>query len=375
MAKKIFGLTFPLSFSQGTKEMRTSVSSTILSLAVVAAWMGWTATSIQAETPEPCQAACNTDCSAACETSCEDFGQRGGLLSFLDRCGDCNRCGPQWSFNAEAVALQRSTTRHQQLFKGANDPNLINSQTMDFPLAYGAQIGAIRHGVCGWDVELAYMQVDGFEATRTDPGFVSMVTDGTGGNYIVTDASARYNSALYSGELNLRKQWRDGITLLSGFRMLELDENLNTAGTAVVGSELVTLDVNAYNHLYGFQVGADVEVYNYGGPLQINTICKAGVYQNYASQNIRRIDTGVSDEMLGATRERTAFMGEVGVVATYSITKRLAFRATVQAVWLEGIALAPEQIGESNFRTSEAYVDAAGGVFYYGGGLGLEYRF
>ena len=73
--------------------------------------------------------------------------------------------------------------------------------------------------------------------------------------------------------------------------------------------------------------------------------------------------------------DQIAFLGEAGVVLTYAITERLAFRASYEAIWLEGVALAPEQIGASNFLTSTAMVDTSGGVLYQGCGLGLEYRF
>ena len=85
-----------------------------------------------------------------------------------------------------------------------------------------------------------------------------------------------------------------------------------------------------------------------------------------------------SDDTLSATRNRAAFMGEAGVVATYALTKRLALRATAEAIWIEGVALAPEQIGASSFGAvapGSAFVDTSGGVFYYGCGLGIEYRF
>ena len=81
---------------------------------------------------------------------------------------------------------------------------------MNFPLAYGGQVGAIRHGVCGWDVELSYFQVDGFNASVFNAGPVTMVTDANGAFALVSNASADYRSALYRRELNLRKECAKG---------------------------------------------------------------------------------------------------------------------------------------------------------------------
>ena len=248
---------------------------------------------------------------------------------------------------------------------------------MDFPVAFGFQVGAIRHDVCssGWDLEVAYFQVDGFATEAFLPDHSYMVTDITGGFLEVADATARYTSALYSGELNARHPCTDWLTLLAGFRMVELDEHYQAVATGVKTPVPVTLNVNAYNHLYGFQLGADAEVYNMGGPVRINALCKAGIYDNFARQNIRRVETGFTDESLSARRDQATFLGEAAVVATYALTKRLAFRASYGAMWLVDVALAPEQLSATNFATSTATVDTAGGVFYHGGGLGFDYRF
>jgi hypothetical protein len=246
---------------------------------------------------------------------------------------------------------------------------------VNFPVAFGPEVSAIHHGQCGWDVEVAYFQVDGFDARTTASGPSFLITDNAGTGFFVTDAGASYRSALYSGEVNARRCVNEWLTLRAGFRMMELNERYHAEGIGAVTPVLDTFDINTFNHLYGFQIGADAEAYNMGGPLLINVLCKAGIYGNFASQNSRRIDTGFSDNLVGAERHQAAFLGEAGVVATYALTKCLAFRASWQVAWLEGVALAPEQIGANDFSSQSAYVDAHGGVFYYGCGMGLEYRF
>jgi hypothetical protein len=173
--------------------------------------------------------------------------------------------------------------------------------------------------------------------------------------------------------VNLRRQCNDWFTLLAGYRMLELDEHYLAEG---LGANLGTvgLATNAYNRLYGFQLGADAQVYNMGGPLQINALCKAGIYDNVAAQNTFVVNNSVG---VGQTagRDQAAFVGETGVVLTYALTCRLAFRASYQAMWLTNVALAPEQIGAANFRTGDHTINTSGSLFYHGGGLGAEYRF
>jgi hypothetical protein len=355
--------------------MHTPAPSQILSLAVVLTCITWATYSVQANPCGDCQASCTAERAPVVQEGCQETGTCMGLSRLFSRFCQADECGPNWSFYAEAQMLQRSTTRNQRIFEGPNDTDVLNSKDMNFPLAYGPKIGAIRHGVCGWDLEVAYSQFDGFETRASNPGPVLLVTDVNGGLTLADGASANYRSALYSGELNLRRELCcDRITLLGGFRMIELDERFHSEGTAI-RSGLVTLDSNAFNHLYGFQLGAEAIVFDHCGPLQVTAFCKTGIYENYVDRNIHRVETGLTNETIGARRNNTAFMGEAGLVATYAVTCRLAFRASAQVAWLESVALAPEQIGASNFNTGLATVDSSGGIFYYGGGIGLEYRF
>ena len=64
--------------------MRTTVSSTILSIAVLSAWMGWVAQPAQAGSPGECQVSCNADNGCTEQASCEAPAPSRNLLGFLD---------------------------------------------------------------------------------------------------------------------------------------------------------------------------------------------------------------------------------------------------------------------------------------------------
>ena len=293
-------------------------------------------------------------------------------------------CRPRWTFRADGVLIQRSTTRNQPLFRGnfgATAPELLNSKTgLNFPVEASPQVSAIRHGPNGWDIEVGYLQIDGWDANAFLPGISFMVTDVNGANFKVVDASARYISALYLGEINVRREWLDGLTLLAGFRMGELDERYQTVGTGGFFPVPVILTSTTVNHLYGFQLGADLKVFE-NGPLRVNGLCKAGAYQNFINRSSSQVDTGFGAlpyEPISAAHTQTTFMGEVGIVVSYQFTKRLAARFVYQAAWLEGVALAPEQIPNNidfDAGTGTGTVDGAGGLFYQGGGVGFELKF
>jgi hypothetical protein len=299
------------------------------------------------------------------------------LPNIFQQFGLCGN-GPFVTVYAEAVALQRTNTRSQPLFwDRGGETVLLNAKDVNFPVETGLNVGVISHGACGWDVEAAYFQIDGWAADRNVPGLSQMVTDMNGGAFFVNNAEARYTSQIHLGEINLRREWFDGLTLLVGFRMGELDEIYSAAGPGLVTSTTVEMYAKTFNHLYGFQAGADWEFYNMGGPLTVRALCKAGIYGNSASQRIHQADSSDSESnvTIESSRSQAAFLGETGLVANYCVTKHLSFRASAQAVWLEGVALAPEQINKADFMGGTASIDTHGGIFYYGGGLGAELKF
>lgn len=356
--------------------MRACPPRTVASFIIAAACMGWSFAGLAvaqgvypAEYGQPCDAAAEDPGPYAYPEQCE--------YPVFPQYGEQCPCGPRWTFVGETIVLQRSNTRSQSLFLSSRTADeLLNSKNLNFPMEFGPKAGVIRHGIFGsdYDVEAAYFHVNNFEASAFLPDNSRMVID-VNDAFLSTDSTARYESALYCGEINVRWQWLDWLTLLSGFRMIELNEEYNAFGTGTQTQTPVLLDVKAYNHMYGYQLGAVGEIFNLGGPLQIEALCKAGVYGNFADQNIRAANVGFIDQTLSAAMERVSFMGEIGLTAKYAITERLAFRASYQAMWLTGVALAPEQIDVSNFTLGATKVNLDGGVFYHGGGMGFECRF
>jgi hypothetical protein len=356
--------------------MRHTATALIVSAAAALAWAGlWS--DIQAGEPGKLQVSggCADGCTpstcgpqqAAC--GCEE--QPSFLGAALGRLLDKDECAPEWSFTADGVALQRANTRRQALFNDVAGAPVLDAEHLNSPVGLAFQLGAVRRGPCGWDVELGYFQVDGWITNTDIEGSSVMITGGA--PVTVTDGHVRYASALRLAEINLRRQCVEGFTVLIGFRTGELDEAYDATGLGTGGA--VGLESKTFNHLYGLQIGGDWEFYNAGGPLRISALCKAGIYGNAASQRSHRIaDT---DEIFEAGRNQATFMGEAGALATYDITKHLAFRASFTAVWLEGVALAPEQINVNGFGPNGVGpgIDTSGGLFYYGGGLGMEVRF
>ena len=379
--------------------MRASLPTTILMLASGLGWLGWPATPAEAGAPGVAQV---TDSPVAPGPSeiiapgqVVNQGQLQGQGSFLGQgawcdegqcdgamdgcgagcCAPCGCRGPRWAVTAEAIALERTTTRPVPLFTSPfNGNDMLDADNINSPLAYGPKVSAIRHGVGDYDVELSYFQVDGFTAGGYVPGLFRM-TDGFGTSLLIDNGLARYTSALYNAELNLRRQLTDRFTILAGFRMVEMDEQYFSYGTETPGF-VRGVGTRTFNHLWGGQIGGDFRLVNHGGPFQVNLVCKAGVFGNAAEQDYRLDVNKFPEELLGARScSQTSFLGDASVVATYALTKHLALRGSIDTIWLTGVGLAPEQITCVNLANRTDVVNTSGAVFYYGGSLGLECRF
>lgn len=199
---------------------------------------------------------------------------------------------------------------------------------------------------------------------QTQDGYQSMAWD--------------YATKLNNLEFNARWNPCCALTLLAGLRWVELRENLQGTLTPPTFSwEPPFWNTDARNNLYGFQVGADGKLLD-SGRISIDGLVKAGIYDNQAEEA-----TGVSifkaTRLSYASTNHAAFVGEIGLQCKYQITDRLAATAGYQAIWLDGVALAPAQIDQTVTIPLDIVVvrgvNCDGGVFYHGATVGLEYAF
>ena len=188
----------------------------------------------------------------------------------------------------------------------------------------------------------------------------------------------QYATKLYNAEFNVRWNPCCRVTVLAGFRWVNLGENLQGAlEPPTVSWEPPFWNTTTTNNLYGFQIGADGKIFE-RGRFSIGGLVKAGIFDNNAEES-----TGVSTEKIlrpsSASTNHAAFVGETGLQCRYQATERLALKAGYEAIWLEGVALAPGQIQETYMttpKTAQALgVNCNSGVFYHGATAGLEYSF
>ena len=314
---------------------------------------------------------CNPGCDAgSCSPSCLQQG-----------------CCARWTATADFIVLNRVGSVDRTLVAAQPPASLsvppavefLNANDLNQGFAAGPRVGLLRHGDCGYDLELLYYQIDGWSDSREIPqvGAYTEYFPVPGPLHIGNSRETMlfdYASRLYNAECNVRWSPVCRVTMLAGFRYLSLQETLGEGRLFTGASAATTLYpdwiTNARNDLYGFQVGADGLIYDCGC-FSVDGLFKAGVFGNHAVQSTIAVNTG---PLTGSTNH-VSFLGEVGVQCKYQVTRGLALRAGYEAMWLQGVALAPGQIDQTNVITGDAGINTNYGVFYHGATAGLEYTF
>ena len=280
-------------------------------------------------------------------------------------CGTvCNDC-PNWTVRTGIVLLRRDNQDSLVLTNGATPITVDRLGFRDYEA--GPLVTVIRHGVLNtaWDLDVTYFGVSDFQNTAGSAGATAVFSNPTinfGSRAVVSDYRSRINST----ELNLRRDFSPCFTVLAGFRWVEISDVLSTD---IGGGASHSVNVN--NHLYGFQFGGQALLLH-RGRFSIDAVVKAGVYSNQADQSTNTTGIGGALPAFSVRDSNVAFVGELGVTGAYRINDCWTIRGGYQAIWVDGIALAPDQIDDSDLVTGAATLDTSGHPIYHGFTLAAE---
>lgn len=285
-------------------------------------------------------------------------------------------CDPFWFARAEAAYFQRKT-----------DPLQIAPGTPrdEFDYELGGRITVGRYFDCvrGW--EASYLGVLNYEQglTRVDPtGAGALPTpftdapDGLGAAALFGGAVQQqlfYDSRLQSFEANLVENGWDLMTVLLGFRYVDLEEQFRFGALAPNGATAV-LDIDTENHLFGVQAGGDLRYPVRWGGL-VGTKLKLGGLVNPADTRLF-----VASTPTGALIDNTAddigvsFLVEAGTFYQVNILPRVAARVGYEFWYLWGLALAPDQTDFVLGPASGSEMDVKGDLYFHGATAGVEAR-
>jgi|GEM_PF-314995 len=333
---------------------------------------------------------------------------------------------PRWTVSAEAIALDRVGTADRTLVERvpgavsfANVPTTpgapaLNSTDLDQGFSTGLKLGVTYQIDSNRDVELSFFHINDWDSTRSigpDSPLNWLVMRAPGIFFQTQDFSYQsmmwdYSTELRNAELNVRHKLSSRMTVLAGLRWLKLDENLqgslpppdrtlplwkfnpnNTLfdvaqieklpGVPATGAFPPFWNASTTNNLYGLQIGAYGKLFE-RGRFSTDGLIKVGGYLNHAEES-----TGVSIRKVvypaGASTNHAAFVAEVGLQCKYQLTRRVALKFGYEALWLDGVALAPGQIHETYVSGPTAVtalgVNSSSSVLFHGAAAGLGFSF
>jgi hypothetical protein len=290
------------------------------------------------------------------------FDRQRGLLNRLFG----PRCQPRWQAQVDALMLWQGNIASVPLLASAGN-TILDAADARTAMSTGVRTGLLYHFSECVAMEGNYFNVRPFTATEladfgsADLPFLPGAPTVTGGAWLVNKA------AIQSAEWNLR--WKEGpgpLTWLAGFRWVEWNQWMSLDSSGDVASQ-------TGNDLYGGQIGADLALWNGGGPLRVHGVGKAGVFYNHAFQRTWTALPGAGLNGVFGERDLTSFFGEVGVNASYWITENWAWRVGYSFFWLSGVAVPANQLGVADVGTVRS-INGNGSVLLHGVTTGLEAR-
>ena len=212
-----------------------------------------------------------------------------------------------------------------------------------------------------------------------------------------------HSSSLHSGELNLvccqgwcdsygkgkddlkdpHSVWGDHCGTFEwfvGFRYLNFRERLNIYAERdeVGGVETGVYNISTSNNLYGPQFGARVR--RWRDKWGWEAAAKAGIVANDAQQEQYILE--FPDEpapfplrpLTSDAKARVAFVGELNLTGIYRLNDVWNLRGGYNAMWVSGVALAPDQLDFGSEVPASIQISSSGNVFLHGVSCGIEAR-
>ena len=303
---------------------------------------------------------------------------------------------PLWTSYALAEAL--FWQRDNQAFNRplgvtvGDGATVLETNDLQFPVAAGVRTfyGQRSPEDGGWEV--GYFGVYGQTATNTQgtipPNFVQL-PEPLGGN-LTEDGeflTGKYSSVLNSAEVNLfatDSDWIDDpagwatLDWLAGFRYVgvEEDASLITDCCQMNGQYLVVpYRARTRNNMFGGQLG--VRGRRAWDRWAVEGWAKAalmGVAQEQIQDPLFDYTGFQQRPALSRSGGEVGFVGDLTMSAVYRITDVWGIRAGYSLLWLDGLALAPDQFDFATDAAAGTQLVNSSGIFYHGANLGLEAR-
>lgn len=162
------------------------------------------------------------------------------------------------------------------------------------------------------------------------------------------------------------------LTWLAGFRYINLDQELNIA--VRTNGEDGSYNTRATNQLYGGQIGSRLR--RTRGRFGWEATGFAGIFGNDAQQSQTVVDfPNFQRRDASSRRGAVAFLGQANLSGLYELTDIWRLRTGYSALWIDRLALAPNQL-DFDFTAANGgtQLNNRGELFVHGANIGLEAR-
>ena len=331
--------------------------------------------------------------------------------------------GSEIYFSADALWLRRDLTRLQlpTTSFGVGGPIIAQLQDLHFVYEAGLQMTAGYRCDPWWSVEGTYFGLQQWNdvVTVNDPqgrlfgvlnkfGTVQQPifpspplppTFGTGNN--TTSQSGGYSSRINNFEVNVVRDLLafnlsanpDGAKVefaaLAGARYLRLVENFFVATSGDIiplagindPSAFANYNIDVENNLFGGQIGGRMTMQM--ERLTLGVESKVALLADGAKQRSSVVfhfaqPLEINGQIPGGASDlRSSVLGQIDTTADYDLTSHIRLRAGFEVMWLNGRALAPDQIDGSVAQTNmlRPILNNRGTTRYYGSFGGVEIHF
>ncbi len=300
-------------------------------------------------------------------------------------------------FMADAIALKRDQSGSVP-FAALGSDVVLRTEQRDFPFRYGVR-SLVGITLSPWNrIEGLYLGLTNWMETASVRDGTPNAMGGTGslysrlsnfGNPALSGidynnlATIDYRSILDNVELNWRHRfvtppWLEA-SFLFGARYLSVREQFRYSTASNVPGPAGALNVvktGSGNDLIGAQMGGMVNIPIYDCWL-IQFEVKGALCQNNAGQTTVYSNTnnlGNTDDFTTGRRQTTsAFVGDLDLSIFCQCTDHLACRFGYQALWIDGLALASQNIASdvTRLRLGPAELVDNGKVVYHGPHAGV----
>jgi len=265
-----------------------------------------------------------------------------------------------------AVIMKRSTPDNST-FVAANPAGTPfqtgNNFKFDWEAGFDGTLGVRFMGRHAIEVRFLGIESDAASAFTTPGAFIGGGFTGPGGTLI----STTYDASLRNWELNWRYLWTNQLTLLAGFRAINL-EDTQRFRIGPVAQGLYDYD----NRLRGAQIGIDWSVLPATSALQVNLSGKVGLFHLNSDGGIQEFGPGPIGGF-GTKISDTVVAGELGVSVGYRIHDNVVLRAGYQLLVIDDIGLASNNASASllnpSLLSNNIYRDS---ILYHGANLGVS---